>query len=84
MTKKENAACEKLMNEAIALAEQSKKEFITADKVSNENKVDWLSAYTDAMDHSGHALGIYQALIDIGFKHEKLNDIFMICFSEVD
>lgn len=73
MTKLEYARCEKLMEEAIRKAEQSKEEFSQFDSCNSFTDKYILLQY--AREHLGYAEGINQTLVCIGFKHERMKEL---------
>lgn len=79
MTKQEKLQCDKLADEAIRKFEESKELYIKFHNLRlNENQVDAQIALRKADQDSAYAQGIYQALVCIGYKGEKmgrLNDL---------
>ena len=76
MTKSENMNCEKLMIEAIRKANSSKNYYESYEKFSKK----WEQAEADcklrlADQEHGYAEGICQALVCIGFKHERMKEL---------
>lgn len=78
MTRLEIIKCEKLAEEAIQNANNSKKEFEEAARCYDTTERHILE--TKAWNHRGYAEGIIQALNVIGFKNEimeKLNKLLL-------
>lgn len=73
MTKVEYARCERLMEEAIQKATQAKEEF---DKARLEKDIyDLQILMESAQNHLGYAEGINQALVVLGFKHDRIKEL---------
>lgn len=73
MTKVEYTKCEKLMEEAIQKAKDAQKDFIDAWKEDDQAQQKIL--YERGHNHLGYADGINQALVCIGFKHERMKEL---------
>lgn len=73
MTKLEYKKCEKLMDEAIRNAEAANEEFYKAGKCYDTTERHIFE--TKAWNHRGYAEGILQALVCIGFKHERMREL---------
>lgn len=73
MTKSESMKCEKLMDEAIRNAENANEEFYKAGKCYDTTERHILE--TKAWNHRGYAEGINQALVTIGFKHDRMKEL---------
>lgn len=73
MTKVEYARCERLMEEAIQKATQAKEEF---DKARLDKDIyDLQMLMESAQNHLGYAEGINQALVVLGFKHDRIKEL---------
>ena len=76
MTKVENMRCEKLLDEAIKNATYSKKDYVTYKRLLKDGKkVDAECKLRLADQERGYAEGIRQALVCIGFTHERMKDL---------
>ena len=75
MTKIEYGKCEKLMEEAIIKAKQSEEEFKKCGQLINENEIKADLERRKADQHYGEAVGINQALVTIGFKHDRMKEL---------
>ena len=78
MTKAEYGKCEKLMEDAIQKAQTSKEEFEMMDKYAalNDYSQSMITLYNRRAErHLGYAEGINQALITLGFKHDRLKEL---------
>lgn len=73
MTKAEYTRCEKLMEEAIQKAKQTREEFNRAG--SEKDIVSKNILLGMAQNHLGYVKGINQTLVCIGFKHERMKDL---------
>lgn len=73
MTKLENMKCESLLDEAIAYAKSANVSFDNALKSSDP--VDERISERVAWNHRGYAKGINQALVKIGFKNERMQEL---------
>jgi len=73
MTKTENQKCEKLMIEAICSVEES--EMLFAEMRVQEDTMDYETTQRKADQKYGYALGINQALVSLGFKHERMKEL---------
>ena len=76
MTKVENKRCEKLLDEAIRHASNSKEDYAAYERLLKErNKVDAECKLRVADQESGYADGIRQALVCIGFTHDRMAEL---------
>lgn len=76
MTKKEYEKAEKLMEEAIRKANDSKEDYKAYERLLKEGKnVDAECKLRVADQEFGYAEGINQALVSIGFKHERMKEL---------
>lgn len=73
MTKVEYAKCEKLMEEAIRNGKEAKEKFEIAWNYKDETQKRIL--INRAHNYQGYAEGINQALVCIGFKHERMKEL---------
>lgn len=76
MTKLEITRCEKLMEEAIRNAETANEDFrkyLVAEK--NKSDLDMEINMRNCDYHRGYAEGIQQALVVVGFKHERIKEL---------
>lgn len=77
MTKIEYGKCEKLMEEAITKGRCAQIEYTESNKFLNEgNELEWKVNQRKADQHYGEAIGINQVLATLGFKHEKMKELF--------
>ena len=74
MTKLEYTKCEKLMEEAILKVRQANNEYAESEMQCN-NEVARQVSQRKADQHYGEAIGINQALVVLGFKHEKMKEL---------
>lgn len=73
MTKQEKLNCEKLTDEAIRNAKESKEEYDKYNLLEKDGSlIDAGVALRKADQTYGYAQGIYQALVCIGYKGEKM------------
>ena len=73
MTKIEYKKCENLMNQAICKANNSHEDYKAYERLDKEGKkVDAKCKLRIADQEIGYAEGINQALVVLGFKHEKM------------
>lgn len=76
MTKAENTRCEKLMNEAIRKAADSKEDYRAYERLLKDGKqVDAECKLRLADQEIGYAEGIQQVLVCIGFTHERMKEL---------
>ena len=76
MTKKEYENCEKLMEEAIRNMESSNEYWDEYEKAKKENKSANAEVAMRKFDYyRGHADGIYDTLVMIGFRHERMKEL---------
>ena len=76
MTKAENKRCEKLLDEAIRNASNSKEDYASYERLLKEgNKVDAECKLRIADQEYGYADGIRQALVCIGLRHERMIEL---------
>lgn len=76
MTKVENMRCKKLMEEAIRKANDSKEDYRAYKRLLNDGKqVDAECKLRLADQEIGYAEGIRQALVCIGFTHERMKEL---------
>lgn len=76
MTKVESMYCEKLMEEAIRKAISSKEDYRAYEKLLKDGKqidAEWKLRVAD--QECGYAEGIRQALVCIGFTHERMKEL---------
>lgn len=76
MTKSEIRKCEILTEEAIKKALQSEEEYREAERhLQDGNTLEWETEQRKADQHIGEAYGINQALVILGFKHDKMKQL---------
>ena len=76
MTKVENMRCKKLMEEAIRKANDSKEDYRAYKKLLKDGKqIDAECKLRVADQKIGYAEGIRQALVCIGFTHERMKEL---------
>ena len=76
MTKVENNRCEILMEDAIRKANDSKEDYRSYEKLLKDGKqVDAACKLRIADQEKGYAEGIRQALVCIGFTHERMKEL---------
>ena len=76
MTKVENMRCEKLMEDTIRKANDSKEDYRAYEKLLMDGKqVDAECKLRLADQENGYAEGIRQALACIGFTHERMKEL---------
>lgn len=76
MTKVENMRCEKLLDEAIRKAISFKEDYRAYEKLLKDGKrVDAECKLRLADQEIGYAEGIRQALVCIGFTHERMKEL---------
>lgn len=76
MTKIEYGKCEKLMKDAIRKAKQAETEYKESEKhLKDANELEWETYQRKADQHCGEAVGINQALITLGFKHDRMKEL---------
>ena len=76
MTKVENKRCEKLLDEAIRHASNSKEDYAAYERLLKEgNEVGAECKLRTADQEIGYADGIRQALVCIGFIHERMIEL---------
>ena len=76
MTKVENNRCEILMEDAIRKANNSKEDYRAYEKLlKNGKQVDAECKWRLADQENGYAEGIRQALVSIGFTHERMKEL---------
>lgn len=76
MTKVENMRCEKLMEEVIRKAISSKEDYRAYEKLLKDGKqIDAECKLRLADQEIGYAEGIRQALVCIGFTHERMKEL---------
>ena len=76
MTKIENNRCEKLLDEAIRHASNSKEDYAAYERLLKEGKqVDAECKLRLADQENGYAEGIRQSLASIGFTHERMKEL---------
>lgn len=76
MTKLESIKCEKLMEEAIRNMENSNEYWVEYEKAKKENRMADAEVAIRSFDYyRGHADGIYDTLVMIGFKHERMKKL---------
>lgn len=77
MTKIEYKKCEKLADEAIENVRRAKFLWTEYEKFSKENNIIKAKVNMRNSDqHYGYAEGIQQVLATLGFKHEKMKELF--------
>ena len=74
MTKLESIKCEKLMEEAIQKVKQANDEYAESEMQCN-NEVARQVSLRKADQHYGEAIGINQALVILGFKHDRMKEL---------
>ena len=76
MTEQEYSKCEKLMEEAIRTAKNSKSDYEAYDRLLKEGKaIDAECKLRIADIESGYAEGINQVLSILGFKHDRMDEL---------
>ena len=76
MTKVENMRCEKLMEEAIRKVISSKEDYSAYKKLLKDGKQVDAECKLRLVDQEiGYAEGIRQALVCIGFTHERMKEL---------
>ena len=77
MTKVEYRKCEMLMDEAIRKANDSNADYKAFERLSKEGKeIDAGCKQRLADQEIGYAEGINQAFAVLGFKHDRMKDLF--------
>lgn len=76
MTKLEYGKCEKLMEEAIWKANNANEDYRVYERLKKEGKsVDAECKLRVADQEIGYAEGINQALVTLGFKHDRMKKL---------
>lgn len=76
MTKTEYGKCKKLMEEAIRKANNSNEDYKAFERLRKEGKeVDAECKLRLADQEIGYAEGINQALVTLGFKHDRMKEL---------
>lgn len=76
MTKSEKKHCENLMYDAIRKANASKEDYTAYERLLKEGKiVDAECKLRLADSENDYAEGIRQALVCIGFRHERMKEL---------
>lgn len=76
MTKTEYKKCERLMEEAIRKAADSKREYSRYELFLQKNDTTHAEVEQRKADqHYGYAEGINQVLAVLGFKHDKMKEL---------
>lgn len=78
MTKQEYEKCTNVMEEAIRKAEYSKECWAAYEKQKEANQIEGEIKLRLAENSQGYAAGINQALNMIGFKHDKMKELFSL------
>lgn len=73
MNKTECENCKRVMEEGIRNANQAIKEFTEANETAS--RVHFEILRMKAENHRGYAEGIVQALVCIGFKHDRMREL---------
>jgi hypothetical protein len=73
MNKTECENCKRVMEEGIRNANQAMKEFTEANET--DSRVHFEILRMKAENHRGYAEGILQALVCIGFKHDRMREL---------
>ena len=63
------------MYDAIKKAKQSNKEYETYNRLVNEDAVKGNIELRKADQHIGHAQGINQVLVTLGFSHDRMKEL---------
>lgn len=76
MTKQEKLKCEKLADESIRKAKESKEEFENYNLLEKAgNLIDAGVALRKGDQAYGYAMGIYQALVCVGYKSDRMKEL---------
>jgi len=76
MTKIEYGKCEQLIEEAIQKANQAQEEYRESEGFSRiGNHIGSEIEQRKADQHYGYAEGINQALVTLGFKHDRMKEL---------
>ena len=75
MTKTEYGKCEKLMEMAIYKVKQAYKEYDKSENYQVDCNEEWITEQRKTDQHYGEAIGINQALVTLGFKHDKMKEL---------
>lgn len=76
MTKIENYKCKKLLSEALIKIKQSQEYFAKSKKFLNDgNVLEWEIEQRKGDQHYGEAVGIYQVLGVLGYKHDRMKEL---------
>lgn len=76
MTKTEYGKCEKLMEDAIRKAEDSKREYSRHELLLQKGDIIHAEVEQRKADqHYGYAEGINQVLATLGFKHDRMKEL---------
>ena len=73
MNKTECENCKRVMEEGIRNANKAIEELDKSNKTNN--KIDFEILRMKAQNHIGYAEGILQALVCIGFKHDRMREL---------
>lgn len=73
MNKTECENCKRVMEEGIRNVNKAIEEFDKSNKTNN--KIDFEILRMKAQNHMGYAEGILQALVCIGFKHDRMREL---------
>lgn len=76
MTKIENQKCEKLLQQAFTKMYQSQEDFAQSEKFLNDgNELEWETEQRKGDQHYGEAVGIYQVLQALRYKHDRMKEL---------
>ena len=79
MTKQEYSKLEKLMEEGVQKAEASVIDFNTYEEFMKKNDTVGAEVAQRKGDQNlGYAEGVYQVLVTIGFKHERMEELLKL------
>lgn len=76
MTKIENQKCEKLLQQAFTKMCQSQEDFAQSEKfLKDGNELEWETEQRKGDRHYGEAVGIYNTLKALGYKHARMQEL---------
>lgn len=76
MTKIENQKCENLLQQAFTKMKQSHEDFAESENfLKDGNQLEWEVFQRKGDQHYGEAVGIYQALQTLGYKHNRMKEL---------
>lgn len=79
MTKEEKKKCEKLMEYGIRKGKESQEEFALYEEYVKQNEEEKSALEQRKADqHYGEIVGIGQVLASLGFKHEKMKQLYKL------